>query len=280
MIADPIPTQAWQGELKLNYRWHQERTEVTQAYAKAPLRIQRPFYPETPRVCHSVMLHTAGGMVGGDQLHISLDLADQAQVLLTTAAASKIYRTPALPVQQHIHIQVGRDACLEWLPQETIVFNQAQYQQTIRVELAPGGLWLAWDITRFGRTARAERFTQGAWQSHTEVWQKTTPLWLDRQWLPGSEPSFNGLHGLNGYPILGSFVLIGREVSPDLTAQVRQLWPGPVTEIGVSRLAAGMICRYRGADRSAVRAWFIAVWELMRVSFLGRAVCKPRVWGV
>ncbi len=271
---------AWRGALKINYRHHQGRTEVSQAYAKAPLRIQRPFYPESSGVCQSVILHTAGGMVGGDQLRLDLELGEQAQVLVTTAAASKIYRTAGPPVEQRIQIHIAANACLEWLPQETIVFNQARYHQTMRVELAPGGLWLAWEITRFGRTARAESFEQGQWQAHTEVWQGNMPLWIDRQWLPGSPAQVASLHGLNHCPLVGSFVLIGREVDPKLIQRARELWPGPMTEIGVSRLAAGMICRYRGTDRIAVRAWFIAVWQLLRVSFLDRAVSIPRVWGV
>lgn len=271
---------AWHGDLCLGYRWHHHRTEVIQAYAKAPLRIQRPFYPESPEVCHSVMLHTAGGMVGGDQLHIQLDLQAQAQVFLTTAAASKVYRSPITPVRQTIEINIAPQACLEWLPQETIIFNQAQYQQFLRVNLAPGGLWLAWDVTRFGRTARQEFFTDGTWRSHIEVWQDGTPLWIDRQWLPGTTETFWGLHGLNGCPVAGNFVFIGREVNSSLIQEIRALWPGRVTDIGVSRLAAGVICRYRGSDRRAAQSWFIAVWGLLRVLFLGRVVCLPRVWGV
>lgn len=271
---------AWQGNLRLGYRWHQHRTEIIQAYAKAPLRIQRPFYPESPEVCHSVMLHTAGGMVGGDQLHIQLDLQAQAQVLLTTAAASKVYRAPTTPVRQTIEVNIAPQACLEWLPQETIIFNQAQYQQSLRVNLAPGGLWLAWEMTRFGRTARAEFFTAGNWRSHTEVWQDGIPLWMDRQWLPGTPETFYGLHGLNSCPVVGSFACIGREVSSTVIQDIRALWPGLVTDIGVSRLEMGLICRYRGSDRGAAQAWFIAVWGLLRVLFLGRVVCVPRVWRV
>ncbi|MDS3861503.1 urease accessory protein UreD [Thermosynechococcaceae cyanobacterium BACA0444] len=271
---------SWRGDLRLGYRWHHDRTEVIQAYAKAPLRIQRPFYPESPQVCHSVMLHTAGGMVGGDRLNVQLDLQAQAQVLLTTAAASKVYRAPIHPVSQTIELNIAPQACLEWLPQDTIIFNQARYHQSMRVNLAPGGLWLAWEMTRFGRTAREEIFTAGNWQSHTEVWQDGLPLWIDRQWLPGTSETFYGLHGLNGCPVVGSLVFIGQEVSSTVIQEARVLWPGPLTDIGVSRLAAGMICRYRGQDRGAAQAWFIAVWGLLRVLFLGRVVCVPRVWGV
>jgi len=143
--------------------------------------VQRPFYPEEPDVCHSVMLHTAGGVVGGDRLSLNFRLGPNAHTLITTAAAGKIYRSNGLEARQSIQMQVATGACLEWFPQEIIVFNGAIYRQDLRVELDPGASWLGWEITRFGRSARGERFLQGEWRSHTEIWQQGRPLWIDRQ---------------------------------------------------------------------------------------------------
>ena len=103
--------------------------------------------------------------------------------MITSAAASKIYRSSGLESQQNIDIKLEAGANLEWLPQETIVFDGAIYRQNLRVELAPTARILLWEITRFGRSARGEKFASGEWRSHTEVWQQNSPLWIDRQLL-------------------------------------------------------------------------------------------------
>lgn len=219
-------------------------------------------------------------MVGGDRLSLNLQLEPNAQALLTTAAAGKVYRSNGLEAQQLIQIKVAAGACLEWLPQETIMFNGAIYRQDLRVELAPGATWLGWEITRFGRSARGEKLLQGNWRSRTEVWQQGHPLWIDPQWLKGGEAILNSPHGLAGYPVVGSLVWIGQSVSPDLVAKARSLWTSTdyQGEAGITRLSEGLSCRYRGPSTTEVRNWFIDVWHLLRLSLLERPACPPRVW--
>ena len=279
MTCNPQVAEGWHGKLNLVYADRQGKTQLIYNHQQAPLKVQRPFYPEGEKVCHSVILHTAGGIVGGDRLSSNIHLQPQTQALITTSAASKIYRSNGLQARQTIQMQVDAGACLEWLPQETILFNDAIYRQDLRVELATGGSWLGWEITRFGRSARGEKFLQGEWRSHTEIWQQDIPLWIDRQWLRGSEETFHSPHGLGGKPIVGSLVWVGGAVSAEIVEKTRNLWNGE-GEAGVSRLQHGLLCRYRGASTSEVRNWFINVWQLLRVSFLNRGNCIPRVWQV
>ncbi len=276
-MMNPSP-QHWHGKLHLNFAWQRNATSLISEQVKAPLKVQRPFYPEGTAVCHSVVLHTAGGIVGGDRLSFDIHLQPQAQALITTAAAAKLYRSNGLEAQQSIQIHIAEGACLEWLPQETIVFNQAIYRQDMRIDLAPGACWIGWDITRFGRTARGEKFVQGNWRSQTEVWQDNRPLWIDRQWFPGSEESFQSPHGLAGCPIVGSFTFVGQIVEPELVEKARSLWRGSSGEIGVTRLLCGLLCRYRGSSTMEARQWLMAVWQLVRSTHLQRSICTPRVW--
>jgi urease accessory protein len=273
-------TSGWQGSLQLKFSHRHGKTQLIHERVQAPLKVQRPFYPEGEAVCHSVVLHTAGGIVGGDRLSQSIHLEPNTHALLTTAAASKIYRSNGQQARQTIEIQVDAGACLEWLPQETIVFNGAIYRQDLRVELAPGANWLGWEVTRFGRSARGEKFLQGEWRSHTEVWQQGQPLWIDRQWLPGGEETFNSLHGLAGLPVVASLAWVGQAVSPEIVDKARMLWSAQERqgEAGVTQLISGLLCRYRGSSTFEVRNWFTDVWQLLRLSLLGRPVTKPRVW--
>ncbi len=272
-----VPLSNWHGKLNLVYAHNQGKTALIHNQNQAPLKVQRPFYPEGQEVCHSVILHTAGGVVGGDRLSSNFHLQPNAQALITTAAASKIYRSNGTQARQSIEVHVAEGACLEWLPQETIVFNGAIYRQDLRVELATGSCWLGWEITRFGRSARGEKFLLGEWRSHTEIWQQGVPLWIDRQWLPGSEEVFHSPHGLFGKPIVGSLVWVGQSVSSSIVEKALSLWHGE-GEAGVTRLENGLLCRYRGSQTQEVRNWFISVWQLLRQLFLVRSHCVPRVW--
>jgi urease accessory protein len=270
----------WYGHLNLVYAYGLNQTQLISNHQQAPLKVQRPFYPEGKKVCHSIILHTAGGIVGGDQLAVNIHLQPHSQALITTAAASKIYRSNGgQQARQILQIQVDAGACLEWLPQETILFDGAIYRQDLRVELAIGANYLGWEINRFGRSARGERFYQGEGRSHTEIWQQGTPLWIDRQWIPGGEDIFHSPHGLGGRAIVGSLVWLGSAVSEGVVENSRKLWQGE-GETGVSQLQNGFLCRYRGTSTAEVRNWFTAVWQMLRVSFLNRGNCIPRVWQV
>jgi urease accessory protein len=267
----------WQGHLQLRYCHHRAKTQAVRHQGTAPLKVQRSFYPEDEAICHNTILHTAGGVVGGDRLQIDIDLQPAARAVITTAAAGKIYGSNGIPATQSIIQNISDHACLEWLPQETIVFNQAIFHQHLRVNLSATASWLGWEINRFGRTARGERFTQGEWKSATEVYREGKPVWIDRQLLSGDE-MVDSPHSLAGHSIVGSLAWIGREVSKDLVVEARSIFAGEPSKIGVTRLTEGLLCRYRGDSTTEVRQWFTAVWHLLRYSFLQSPPIHLRVW--
>lgn len=274
----------WQGELSLTYGWQGAgqdpgQTQLQRSRHQSPLKVQRSFYPEGPAVCHTVMLHTAGGIVGGDRLQIQLDLQPQAQVVFTTAAASKLYRSNGAIARQQVTATLAPDARLEWLPQEAIAFRGAQYQNQMRVELAPGATFVGWEITRFGRTARGECFDAGDWRSQLEIWQAGQLQWNDRQWLPGHAPLLQSPQGLDGKAIVGTLVWLGDPVSASLLAQIRALSRPTAGQTGITTTqGAGLLCRYRGNSTTEVRTWFSSIWQHLRQQQWGRQPVRLRIW--
>ena len=271
---------SWQGVARLSYERQGDRT-IPRVQTQAPLKVQRPFYPEGDRRCHTVLLHTAGGMVGGDRLTYDLTLAPGTQALVTTAAAAKIYSNHPAPAQISGQVQIAAGSQLEWLPQEAIVFEGAHYQQQWRVDLAPDATWLGWDILRLGRTARGERFTRGTVRSHLAVYQNGYPLWIDPQGWAASEATWHSPHGLAACPVIATLAWVGQTVDAEGVHQMRALGEqsGPAPhEMGVSRLQKGLICRYRGHSTSAVRRWFEAVRQALRQRQDGNQGVTPRVW--
>lgn len=273
---------SWHGELKLVYRYQTDTTQLTHRYAKAPLKIQRPFYPEGTEICHSVLLHTAGGVVSNDELTQTIHLEKNAQTVITTAAATKIYRSNGSIANSKVFLRLEDNACLEWLPQETIIFDGARYQQDLKVELGQNATWLAWEITRLGRSARGERFQTGEWRSHTEVWRQGTPLWIDRQGLVANEEMLDSPQGLKGYPVIASLICLGQPIPTTIIEQIRLKWHegNYEGETGLTQtLEDGLICRYRGASTAQARQWLMIVWHELRQSLFSRSSIIPRVWG-
>jgi urease accessory protein len=275
---DP-PSPGWQGKAHLVYRCQNARSVPVQTFTQAPLKVQRPLYPEAGGTCHTVLVHTAGGMVGGDRLDIDITLEPHCQALLTTAAASKIYGSPQGQTHQTVQLSVAADSALEWFPQDTIVFNQAQYHQALRVDLAPGATWCGWEITRFGRSARGEQFDQGRWRSWVDVWQGEQLLWRDRQGLEGGGLALQSPNGLAGYPVVGSLALVGYNPSPEQIQTLRSLWhPDYPGTGGITRLQQGLLSRYRGPSSQVARQWFTSLWQQIRPWYLSQSAQIPRVW--
>jgi hypothetical protein len=103
-----------------------------------------------------------GGIAGGDELDLALDVAAGAHALLTTPGAAKWYRSAGPWARQRVAIKVAQGAALEWLPQETIIFDGAAARISIEVRLARDARYLGWEIVCLGRTGSGERFTRGA----------------------------------------------------------------------------------------------------------------------
>jgi urease accessory protein len=285
-----VAASDWLGKLKLVFSESNGKTQPILCQAQAPFKVQRSFYPAGLGGCQTTILHTAGGVVGGDRLEIEIHALPHTRVLLTTAAASKIYGScgqssffsQGQQAEQTVGIRADADSALEWLPQETIVFDGAIFRQRLRVELDPRACWLGWDITRFGRTARGEKFLTGEWRSQTEIWRQGQPLWIDRQRLEGGSPLLDSPYGLAGHPVIATLIWIGQPTPPELIAAARACWTmcDRQAEAGVTTLESGLLCRYRGGSSAEAQDWFVQIWQLLRQFYGQHPVVMPRVWPI
>lgn len=277
-----VPTSAhapgWRAELTLGFSGCDGRTTLSRRTHSGPLRVQRPFYPE-PQVCHVYILHPPGGIVGGDTLQIQVLAAERAQVLLTTPAANKFYRSKdgtAARLHQSLTVEAG--ASLEWFPQESIVFDGALVDSATHVNLVGDAHFMGWEITCLGRRAAQETYAQGEYRQYFEIWRDGRPLWIERACVTGGGAVLNGTWGLAGFSVTGSFVCITK--NPGAVQCVRDA----AAQISKDDLFSAtqrdevLICRYLGHSAEQVRRYFIRAWEVLRPLVLERAACAPRIW--
>jgi urease accessory protein len=254
------------------------RTVLAMARHVGPLAVQRAFYPEADGTCHVYLLHPPGGVAGGDELAIEAAVDPGASVLLTTPAAGKVYRTAGDDARLSQVLRVARDARLEWLPQETIVFDRAQAELSTTVQLEDGAQFVGWELLCFGRPACGERFETGWCNTRLEVYRQGRPLLLERGRYGGGSELLSAQWGLAGYPVCGMLVATAEQtaVDPAREAVARESVAG-AGRCGVTWLNGLLVARTVGAHADAARAALIQVWHVLRRA-QGRSVIMPRIW--
>ena len=151
----------WKADLELVFESKNNGTALVRTQHHGPLLVQKPFYPEGAHCCHAYIIHPPGGIVGGDSLNMNTEIRSNAHALLTTPAATKFYRSNCQNAFQNQTFNLDENAILEWLPQETILFEGARLRRLTRVDVSPGARLLAGEMLVFGRTARGVRL--GVW---------------------------------------------------------------------------------------------------------------------
>ena len=166
------------GTAEIHFRCRGGVTRLDHLYQRDPLRVLFPASAEGDPPL-GVLLTTSGGLVAGDRLDISIRAGAGAAAHVTAAAAEKIYRStgPRTTIRQSFSIASG--ALLEFLPQETILFEGARLRRETTIDLEPGAAFLGGDIVVFGRRARGERFTSGFLREVWEVHREGRLVWGD-----------------------------------------------------------------------------------------------------
>ena len=281
----------WRGSCTLQFLSTEHGT-IHQGGYSAPFKLLRAEQGGDGR-CELPLLHTAGGLVGGDRLNIDLTLEPNSRALITSVAAQKAYgsvgRSRLHPQGAWSHQQMtgqlkpGSD--LEWLPQELVLYAGALLEQELTVTLPQDASFLSAEIVRLGRTAAGETLDRGCWRSSLALLRSDGDdhRWemVDRLELGGS--NLNSVHGLASAPVFGSLVWAApMHLDPAAMATLlegtREDRCGLEGVMRCSALPQGMIARYAGHSSRDARFWFSRIWSRTR-SLRGLQPARiPRVW--
>jgi urease accessory protein len=277
-LAEPL-SSTWHAHLSLGFQRREAATILARREHVGPLRIQKALYPEGEAVCHAIVLHPPSGIVGGDELEIDVTVGPGAHALLTTPGAGKWYRSAGAWANQSLGFTVEVQGVLEWLPQETIVFDAARAAMRSSIELADDARFIGMEVLCLGRRASGERFTEGAVRLDTRVRRAGRPVWLERGLLEGGSGLLDASAGLAGFSVSGTFLAVAPGIEPGLLAACRDI---PVHEAGVrhgiTALPEILVARYLGHSSEAARQWFVALWQALRPALIGREAQLPRIW--
>ena len=146
------------------------KSRLASLYQHEPMRVLFPDPLDDPMPA-AVLINTAGGLVGGDAISVRAGVGPLAAARLTTQAAERVYRSAGATTAVDTNLVVARDAWLEWLPNETILFDAARLSRRLVITLAAG--------------ARGERFARGLLHDRWEIRRRDRLVWTDALRLEG-----------------------------------------------------------------------------------------------
>ncbi len=276
------PGRSWKARLSLGFAPKHGRTALDRMEFFGPLRVQRPFYPEGAP-CHCYLLHPPGGLVSGDVLAIDAACAPGAHALLTTPSAGKIYGADSQNAPQGQEVRLSaRDADIEWLPMETIVFDRANARLGLELDLFGKARAAGWEVVCLGRPEGKRPFVSGGLSQRLSIRRDGVPLLLDRLDVAGGGEFQRQAFGLGGEPVFATMFATG--FADD--AQARALL-APLRELlknakegacAATFRRETLMARYLGRNAREARALFEKAWGLIRPELFGRPACPPRIW--
>lgn len=172
------------GACRLAFTSDGNETRLQRAYQEGSLKVRFPRVFGVPG-CQAVLLNTAGGLTGGDKFDLHATAGPNARVLLTTQSAEKIYRSLDGSARVSAKLRLGEGARLDWLPQETILFDRARLDRRLSVEMAKDAELLLCEAFVLGRSAHGETVRTGAMRERWTVRRGGRLVYADRLALEG-----------------------------------------------------------------------------------------------
>jgi urease accessory protein len=274
----------WHAKLDIRYALENEKT-VARYEHDGPLRILQSLYPEGAGICHNVIVHPPGGLVGGDTLDITVDVAEGAHGLITTPGATRFYKSLGEQSLQRTSVKAQAKARLEWLPLEAIAYAGCQAENRLSLHLAPTAEMIGWDVTALGLPNANLPFDVGTFTQHIEM----PGVWLERGRIDAYDDRLiNSYLGFSGHKCMASiFFATGstltrerKEQALDVARAILNVHPLKLTSgatcpndhVVVVRVLAPLVEPAMALLRQVWATWRKELWQLNPNA--------PRIWAM
>ena len=275
---------AWNATLSLDYALQDGKT-VARFRHDGPLRILQSLYPEGDAVCHNVLVHPPGGLVGGDTLDIAVTAAAGSHGLITTPGATRFYQSLGESALQRTRLRLATDARVEWLPMEALCYSGCLAENRLTLELEPGAELLGWDLTALGLPSADKPFVAGSFCQHIEM----PGIWLERARIRADDLLLlNSPLGLAGQRCIASLFFVSgsklargrRELALDLARQLLDAHDLRNSAGATSPDAQVVVLRVLAPLVEPAMDLLQQVWRSWRQHFWDKTAPNPRIWSV
>ncbi len=274
----------WHATLSLDYTRQSNKT-VAHFRHNGPLRILQSLYPEGDDICHNVIVHPPGGLVGGDTLDMHFSASEGTHGLITTPGATRFYRSDGQSALQRTRLSLAAGARMEWLPLEAICYSGCLAENHLTMALEPGSEMMGWDITALGLPGAQLPFDKGSFLQHIDV----PGVWLERARIRADDRRLmQSALGLTGHSCFASMFFVAgskldrlrRQQALDAAREVIAAHPleatagatSPDAKVVVVRVLAPLVEPATGLLRQVRQAWRRAMWQIDAPA--------PRIWAM
>jgi urease accessory protein len=267
--ADTFAANRAVGAVRFDVHLADGVTRRGQLHESGSLRVRFPS-PEAQGLS-GVFVNTAGGVAGGDRFEIDIAAGEGACLTLTTAAAEKVYRSHGPAAVLDITLKAAAHSHLAWLPQETILFDQARVERRIDIDLADSASLLLCEILVLGRAAMGERVRQGRLIDRWRVRRGGALVFAETVRLDGDiGAKLDRPAVAKGGAAIGTALIVpGDEAT---VARIREAAGRFGGEVGISAWNGFAMARFCAQDAARLRA------DMMTVLGQASRLPLPRLW--
>jgi len=276
------PVCGMHGRVELSFSADENgRGRLKDLFQTSPFRVLFPTLPPE-ELTSAVLVTTSGGLVGGDRLDVGVTVDPGAAVQVMGQAAEKVYRSKGPDTHFNAALCVGAGGYLEWLPQETIVFDRSRLRRTTKVDVAEGGEFSGAEMLVFGRAAMGEQVKTGLIRDVWDVCQDGKRVWADALHLDGDiAAQLDHPAGFDGALAAATFVHVGPQATERLEL-ARELLGDERDGLrtGATVVNGILVVRWLANDAQPMRAAFGEFWAAFRAQTQNLPGKMPRLWHV
>jgi urease accessory protein len=283
----PIASGRVRACLRLDFECEKNsnRTQLASSQQEPPLRVVRAFSQEDGSTL--VHLHNvSGGVLGGDELTLRVNVRAGARVRITTTGATRLYRPRenAAPASQVNEIHLEENGSLEYVPDSLIPYAGARFRQRTSIRMETGASLFWWEIVAPGREARNEIFEYESLEFKTNIWAMERSILAERVLVEPRRREMTSPARLGAFRTWASFYICQaglnaaawtaaeQELRPVLQqlSQHRALW-------SISTLPAhGLLVRCLAVDGRDIASGLHRVWHAAKMHLHGQPAVAPR----
>ena len=256
------------------------RTRLAHLYHHDPLRFLFPTSPAGDCI-QAALVTTSGGLVGGDRLSINIKTLTRAMAMVSPQAAEKVYRSAGADCEIDVTLTAESASWLEWLPQETILFDNARLHRVTKINAVHDARVFAGEMLVFGRIGRGERLSRGYVRDAWEVRLDGKLVWADSLLLEDDiAATIAHPAGFDGATATATAVYVAADAAVQLAAARAALGEDAEVRTAATVVNGVLVARFLGRDAKALRTAFGRFWATFRNNVAELPAVLPRLWHV
>jgi urease accessory protein len=269
------------GRAEVGFAHRDGATRLAHLYQHDPVRI---LFPNTApgESIEATVVTTSGGLVGGDKISLEIKAGANTTALVSAQAAEKVYRSAGAVAEISVAITADEESWIEWLPQETILFDGSMLRRRTSINAVPGARVMAGEILVLGRVGSGEKFSSGFLRDAWKVYRQDKLFWADALCLEDDIPSILSHPAcFNGATALATAVYVCDDPAAHLDAAREMISTEDNDVLSSATVVNGvLVLRWLAKDAYSLRQAFAEFWKAFRHHAGDRPAELPRLWYV